>query len=306
MTPTVSVIVPNYNHARFLRQRLESILNQTYQDFELIILDDCSTDNSRDIIMSYKNNSKVSHIVFNKTNSGSAFNQWNKGIGLSKGKYVWIAESDDFCELNMLEELLRALLHKKNTVLSYSTSMMVGEDGIVSARKHIQNNNYMSGRNFIRKCLIYSNVIRNASSVLFSREAALRASPNYLEFRGAGDYMFWVEIALQGNVSIVNKQLNYCRVHGTNVTLKTFANGTAPEEDMKVFEYIKENMHLSRFRKWLSMANHALMFRNVEYDSEEIRRKSYDIWAIEERNEKLDTFVLRFMKMVKNRFNIYL
>ena len=81
--------------------------------------------------------------------------------------------------------------------------------------------------------------------------------------------MFWVEIALQGNVSIVNKQLNYCRVHGTNVTLKAFANGTAQEEDMKVFEYIKENMHLSRFRKWLSMANHALMFRNVEYDSDD-------------------------------------
>ena len=73
--PNVSVIVPNYNHEQYLQQRIESIVNQTYQDFELILLDDFSTDNSRDILNLYRNHPKVSKIVFNEKNSGSPFKQ---------------------------------------------------------------------------------------------------------------------------------------------------------------------------------------------------------------------------------------
>ena len=95
--PAVSVIVPNYNHARFLRRRIDTILGQTFLDFELILLDDCSTDNSRDILTAYADDSRV-RIEFNATNSGSTFKQWNKGVRLGKGKYVRIAESDDYAD----------------------------------------------------------------------------------------------------------------------------------------------------------------------------------------------------------------
>ena len=88
--PKVSVIVPNYNHEPYLRQRIDSILNQSYQDFELILLDDCSVDNSRDILMAYKNHPKVTQLVFNEQNSANTFKQWNKGIELAKGEYIWI------------------------------------------------------------------------------------------------------------------------------------------------------------------------------------------------------------------------
>ena len=67
---TISIIVPNYNHAPYLKQRIDSILNQTYQDFELILLDDCSSDKSRDIIESYRTNPHVTQIVYNDNNSG--------------------------------------------------------------------------------------------------------------------------------------------------------------------------------------------------------------------------------------------
>src|SRR6478735_6868594 len=102
--PTVSVIVPNYNHAAYLPARINSILQQTYTDFELILLDDCSADNSREILENFRHHPKVSHIVYNEVNSGTTFKQWNKGIGLSKGKYIWIAESDDNCEAGLLEK----------------------------------------------------------------------------------------------------------------------------------------------------------------------------------------------------------
>ena len=96
----VSVILPNYNHAEFLPERLDSIYNQTYQNLEVIILDDCSTDESVSILNNYKNHPKTAHFVINKENTGSPFIQWEKGFKLVKGDVIWIAESDDYCDLN--------------------------------------------------------------------------------------------------------------------------------------------------------------------------------------------------------------
>src|SRR6185437_11651861 len=109
MIPKVSVIVPNYNHGEYLNKRIDSILNQTYQDFEVIILDDCSTDNSKEIIGQYAANQKVRHVIFNEANSGSVFKQWKKGLQLSKGEYIWMAETDDFCEIAFLKTAVDAL-----------------------------------------------------------------------------------------------------------------------------------------------------------------------------------------------------
>ena len=100
--PFVSVIIPNYNHAQYLEQRLDSVFGQTYPNYEVIFLDDCSKDNSLEVINRYKNNPHLSQIVVNETNYGNTFKQWDKGINLAKGEIIWIAESDDYCELTML------------------------------------------------------------------------------------------------------------------------------------------------------------------------------------------------------------
>jgi glycosyltransferase involved in cell wall biosynthesis len=84
MKPILSTIIPNYNHASFLEQRIDIVLNQTCQDFEVIILDDCYTNNSREIIERYRNHPKVSRIVYNEVNSGSTFKQCEKGITLAQ------------------------------------------------------------------------------------------------------------------------------------------------------------------------------------------------------------------------------
>lgn len=106
----VSVIIPNYCHARFLNQRIDSVLNQTYSDYEVIILDDCSTDNSREIIESYRNHPKISHIVYNEKNSGSTFIQWEKGFELARGEYIWIAESDDVAPIYLSRRMYECVL----------------------------------------------------------------------------------------------------------------------------------------------------------------------------------------------------
>ncbi|MCB0455996.1 MAG: glycosyltransferase family 2 protein, partial [Aequorivita sp.] len=127
MGPKVSVIIPNYNHAAFLEQRLQTVLQQTFQDFEVILLDDASTDGSQEILESYRNHPKVAHLIINSNNSGSPFKQWQKGIDLAKGEYIWIAESDDYCELNFLESLLGQM--KKDTGIYYSQTIDIDESG---------------------------------------------------------------------------------------------------------------------------------------------------------------------------------
>ena len=89
--PLVSVIIPNYNHARFLDERIKSVLGQTYQNIEVIILDDCSTDNSREVIEKYRSNPKVTKIVYNEKNTGKPFQQWNKGMELAAGNIIWLS-----------------------------------------------------------------------------------------------------------------------------------------------------------------------------------------------------------------------
>ena len=126
--PKVSVVIPNYNHAQYLRQRIESVLGQTFQDFEVILMDDCSTDDSRSIISEYAADPRV-RIEFNKRNSGSSFSQWNKGVRLARGEYVWIAESDDYADPRFLERLVGIMDAEPKMAFAYCRSWRVSENG---------------------------------------------------------------------------------------------------------------------------------------------------------------------------------
>jgi glycosyltransferase involved in cell wall biosynthesis len=124
--PTVSVIVPNYNHARYLRRRIDSILAQAYRDFELILLDDCSTDDSREILASYSGDPKV-RIEFNAKNSGSVFKQWNKGVQTARGRYICIAESDDYADAHFLARMVPILEEQPEVTLAHERLRVCGD-----------------------------------------------------------------------------------------------------------------------------------------------------------------------------------
>ncbi len=123
--PKVSVIVPSYNHARFLRQRLESIYQQTYSNFEIILLDDASTDESQLILEEYRQRyPKITQCQFNEINSGAVFNQWKCGLELASGDLVWIAESDDYCSENLVADLTKYFVNDA-VMLAYCRSTLV-------------------------------------------------------------------------------------------------------------------------------------------------------------------------------------
>lgn len=231
--PTVSVIVPNYNHEKYLVKRLESILNQTFQDFEIILLDDCSPDNSKKILLEYAKNEKVSHCIFNEVNTGNTFVQWNTGISLAKGKYIWIAESDDFSEITFLEELVGYFDKNKDLTLVYCQSARADENDLVTGswldytdrfdKELFLTNFIMDGNKFIENFLIHRNIIPNASGVLFLREKAMELLPldTDIEMRYCGDWLFYIKLLINSKIGFVSKSLNNFRYHSNSVIAKS-------------------------------------------------------------------------------------
>ena len=278
----VSVIIPNYNHAPFLDERLSSVLKQTYQNFEIIILDDKSNDKSKEVIEKYRKNPKVSQIVYNDNNSGSPFIQWEKGMSLSKGELIWIAESDDSCEPNLLESLVD--LHKKNDNVAFAfcrfTNIDINGNKKTEENKTFFNKSCYPGKEFLHNYLIWRNVILNASSVLFNKKTAYEVNKQYMNFKGAGDWLFWIEMAEKGNVCVDNRPLNYYRTHGDNTTRQLCKSGIEDNEIHKIYKYLKDKGHLSvindiRIRK---MYISKIKYFNNFYENEEIREYLLDIW----------------------------
>lgn len=251
MVPTVSVIVPNYNHAPYLRQRIESILNQSFQDFELILLDDCSTDGSRDILESYRSDPHVDHIVYNQRNSGSAFHQWGKGIELAQGEWVWIAESDDWAEPTFLESMIETAQSVSCCSLATCTSRLVNEKGDLIWQPSVEGGTTVySGEDFIQRKLSSSNGIDNVSSCIFRRDRFHQEQSSlYNHMHLCGDWMFYILLAEQGSVVEVHKSLNHFRQHSTNTTAKGEHLGLTLLEGADVLERLiarHDKRHYSR------------------------------------------------------------
>lgn len=227
--PKVSVIVPNYNYSKYLPQRLESILNQTYQDFEVIILDDCSTDNSKEVIERYRRHPKVSRIIYNEVNSGSPFLQWEKGIEMAQGEYIWIAEADDVAAPTLIEELIKPLDADPQIRLSMAMSTIIDSDGKdiyhkMNYEQRIEDGQTLvfDGNSYIVENLLERNNIYNASMLLFRRDAALNNTRReHLQMRYVGDWLYWIGIISDGKLAEVHKRLNYFRRHTQCVSEET-------------------------------------------------------------------------------------
>lgn len=290
--PLISVIIPNYNHARYLEQRLDSVFNQTYPNFEVIILDDCSMDNSLDVINRYKDNPHLSKIVVNKANSGSVFKQWEKGINLAKGEIMWIAESDDYCELNMLEELVKAYTAKTDIVVAFSQYIIFCEEYELKSKEH--KTRYFKGKDYICNRLIRYCDIRNASGVIFSKEAYSHISKEYTTYRSAGDLRFWSEILQYGDCAKVGKNLSYFRVNANSVTGTNGTKGIVSNEDKQVYDYVNSVYPLSRWQQIMVHINKARQYQTDHYDNETIREQVLKLWNIKKGSgfSKIANFVL--------------
>ena len=249
----VSIIIPNYNHALYLKQRIDSVLEQTFQDFELIILDDCSTDSSRKIIELYKDHPKIVHIIYNKENSGGVFKQWVTGIKLAIGQYIWIAESDDYAAENFLEETVEVLSNDSSLGMVFTNSNIINNDSKSSTTSEEANaesysqlstfENIIDQEN-ISLFLISEMIISNASSVLFRKSSLLTLDLKELQkFVNTGDRFAYVGLALNSKIKYISKSLNFMRLHEHNTTKKSFKNGNIHKDRLRVLNYYFDQIY---------------------------------------------------------------
>lgn len=259
----ISVIVPNYNHERFLDTRLSSVMKQSYQEFECLIFDDASTDLSVEVIMKFKAiNERI--LFYPRTlNSGSTFIQWNNGVKLASEKLIWIAESDDKAIPDFLTELIKPFNSNSDIVLAYCQSYRMNDQGEVTGNwKHFtddldkelfENDFVMDGKEFIERFLIHKNTIPNASAVLFKKDIyeKVGGAPHHLKTNG--DWLTWLKILCYGKVAFVAKPMNYFRYHGESVIAKANEN----KDSNQFYEQYDHSMR-KEFKSFLKKEHIAL------------------------------------------------
>lgn len=234
-TLRVSVIVPNYNYGTLIAARLASIASQTFAPYEIIVLDDASTDNSIEEIEAFRAECRfATRLVVNSVNSGSPFGQWGKGVELASGDLVWIAEADDLSHPDFLAEVVSPF-SDPSVVLAYSDSQQIDAYGRVLAKDYHgwtrdlgpfwQGSYCIDGTAEIARAISIKNTIPNISSVLFRRNALKQALQECTDImptlRVAGDWYLYLNLLCNGKIAFVANSLNVHRRHSTSATRTT-------------------------------------------------------------------------------------
>jgi glycosyltransferase involved in cell wall biosynthesis/GT2 family glycosyltransferase len=247
-SPKVTVIVPNYNHAPYLEQRLESIYNQTYRNIEVLLLDDCSTDHSPDIIKKYQTKyPDITRCDFNSVNSGSPLSQWKKGISLAKGDLIWIAESDDYCDKDFLEKLVQYFVDE-SILLSYAHTVFIDPAGenhaftfetyVSQIDSHKWEHSYInSAHGEVNHALGLLNTIPNVSSAVFRRIEGifpLFNDPDWEKMQVCGDWIFYLNLIQGGRIAYCREINAYYRIHEAGSSKKNQTRDIYYQEHEKV------------------------------------------------------------------------
>ncbi len=233
-TPRVTVIVPNYNHAPYLAQRLDSIYAQGYPAFDVILMDDCSTDDSRTILQDYASrHADRTTLLLNDTNSGGAFFQWEKGIKAAKGDLIWIAESDDWADPGFLSALV-PFFRNEAVMLAYGRTLFMdstGENEVWSMDHYLADLGAERWHRdwiepapaIVAEALAQRNIIPNVSSAVFRRPDSLDAlgADRWRGLRTCGDWMFYLNIIRGGALAYTPAARNYYRQHAQNTSVRT-------------------------------------------------------------------------------------
>ena len=272
--PLVSIIVPCYNHAAYLRERLDSVYGQSYQNFEVLLLDDASTDGSQAILREYQERyGDKTSLYFNEKNQGNVFSQWQKGLAAAQGDVVWIAESDDYCDKDFLAKLLPAF-RDNSVMLAFCRSEFVQNGNVVNTSEYYlkdmtafdwNRSFYVTANCLVEQAFSVLNIIPNVSSVLFRRPLGLSDELRSLwrDMKLCGDWAFYLDIIKGGCVYYSHDTTNYYRVHENSTSLSIQKQTRYYCEHENIARYLERNYRLpdSVHKQHLQLLkNHYLTF----------------------------------------------
>ena len=223
--PLVSIVFTSYNHVEYLRQAILSIINQTYANIEIIIVDDCSNDGSQLILKEYESNERIK-LIFRDVNSGSYVLASNYGLKYANGEYVVFAQCDDFSESEQIEQLVEGALNNESCGVIFSSSNMVDENGSIFSndyvgresrfKSHVNRDPLILGHE-MSNFLAFSCVIPNLSAALIKKELLTNLGGLSKAFIVVSDWNLWLDISQVTNFFYIRKPLNNFRQHNTTI-----------------------------------------------------------------------------------------
>ena len=236
VSPLISVVVPAYNHERFIGAAIDSVLNQSVGDLELVIVDDGSTDGTAEVIHSYKD----PRLSYTYQENQDAFNTINRGLGLATGDYISILNSDDVYTLDRLERLLEhSLEHQSDCIIS--DVIPISDDGIEFKdpafgwnQWHQRNRQFYFEQADLYAGFLQGNLMVTTSNLFMTRRA-MESVGNFssLRYLHDYDYIFRLMLAFPDSVHYLDQdKLLYYRIHEGNTLSEAAITGR--EQDLEV------------------------------------------------------------------------
>ena len=221
--PLVSICIPVYNAEPYIFKTLNSALNQTYKNLEIIIFDNCSTDKTADIINSF-NDSRVTYHL-NDKNYG-AFINFQKCVESGNGDFIKLLNADDLLKPNAIEEQANALINNPDVSLCITATNIINEfDDIIMKRQLYKKSLKIKGIKIAKKSLLIArNLYGEPSSVLFRRDKSRQIGCFTDELRYSTDLDYWMRLSYIGDVYYINEFLSDYRISSTNETSNLFFN----------------------------------------------------------------------------------
>jgi len=218
----VSICLPVYNGERFIAAAIESALNQTFKDFELIIIDDASTDRSFEIVKSYAEKDARIRLLRNEANAG-LFQNYNRCLNESRGEYIKTFAQDDLLEPTMLQKQVEVLANNPNVGLVTTAKRWVSEAGeTLKTLRTFERDTTVSGREVIRYNLIrLTNWVGEPSTVMY--RAALRGAGFDTDLFHYGDIDYWFRIVEGCDYFYLDEVLCGFRRHTESATSKNLS-----------------------------------------------------------------------------------
>lgn len=232
----VSVVVASYNHAEFLTQRMESLISQTYQNMEILVIDDCSPDNSIEVLRGYESHPKVKLVIREK--NGGWVTVSNQGVEMSTGEFVIFANCDDDCDPRMIRCLIDAMNTNPTAGIAFCRSLLVDENGHTlgddfaireqSFRTRCLTDTLLTQQEMSR-FLLHSCVIPNLSAVLIRKECFSTVGKLSPDYRVCSDWDLFFRIAARYEVAYIAEPLNKFRQH--DATIRSVTKGRVTYEE---------------------------------------------------------------------------
>lgn len=241
MSELVSIIMPSYNTGAFIKETIQSVLNQSYENWELIIVDDCSTDNTDEVVLPFLNDQRIRYIK-NEKNSGAAVSR-NRALREAKGKWIAFLDSDDLWLPEKLEK--QVLFMKKNGYyFSYTNYEEINEDGKKTGV-------YVSGPKKITKSGMYNYCWPGCLTVMYDAEYV--GVIQIADIKKNNDYAMWLQVSKKANCFLLDEYLALYR-KGRTGSISTHSIRTMIGWHYKLFKNAeKQNV----------VASSILTFRNL-------------------------------------------